>query len=230
MPLTFEQLSGQTDSHLTELPGERHQLQAEAADAYLRMQRDAASEGINVAIASGFRSLARQLGIWNRKWQGQLTLRNHAGVPLDTASLPAEDKLWAILHWSALPGSSRHHWGTDFDVYDPAPFAAADQQLQLLPSEYTQTDGPCYDLWCWLKRRAHEYGFFFPYARYQHGVAAEPWHLSYQPLAAPLLAQLTVGKLSALLMQLDIQGQQTVLRHIDKIHRQYILNICQEQS
>ena len=26
----------------------------------------------------------------------------------------------AILLWSALPGASRHHWGTDFDVFDRA--------------------------------------------------------------------------------------------------------------
>ncbi|MCZ8486094.1 D-alanyl-D-alanine carboxypeptidase family protein [Vibrio lentus] len=28
-----------------------------------------------------------------------------------------QQKLSAILRWSALPGASRHHWGCDFDVF-----------------------------------------------------------------------------------------------------------------
>ena len=28
------------------------------------------------------------------------------------------DIVEAILVWSALPGASRHHWGTEIDVYD----------------------------------------------------------------------------------------------------------------
>lgn len=230
MGLNFDQISGQTDSHLVLLDNEQHRLQADVATAYQRMKNDAAEDGVSLAIASGFRSLERQLSIWNRKWQGQLTLRDHAGQAMDIARLTGEEKLWAILHWSALPGASRHHWGTDLDVYDPIPFTDSNRQLHLVPPEYTHADGPCYTVWRWLKRHAGRYGFFFPYARYQNGVAEEPWHLSYQPLSGPALEQLTVEKLAALIAQLDIEGQQTVLEHIKTIHQQYVLNICGESA
>jgi hypothetical protein len=39
--------------------------------------------------------------------------------PLDALQLGETERLHAILHWSALPGTSRHHWGTDLDIYDP---------------------------------------------------------------------------------------------------------------
>ncbi|CAM5189250.1 M15 family metallopeptidase [Alishewanella longhuensis] len=88
--------------------------------------------------------------------------------------------------YSALPGASRHHWGTELDIYDAAA-VPADYQPQLLPAEYA-SGGPFYKLAWWLECHAAEYGFFLPYKRYQGGVAAEPWHISYQPLAKPYQA------------------------------------------
>jgi len=41
----------------------------------------------------------------------------------------------AILHWSALPGASRHHWGTEIDVIDRAALADG-RKAQLIPAEY----------------------------------------------------------------------------------------------
>src|SRR5690606_5279708 len=116
-------------------------------------------------------SYQRQANIWQRKWQGQLTVNNAAGKAIDVSRLSDGEKLAAILHWSALPGASRHHWGTDLDVYDARPFNNGERQLQLQVSEYQDEQGPCYRLYCWLRQHAADYGFFFPYAEFRGGVA-----------------------------------------------------------
>ncbi|HAS21949.1 MAG TPA: D-alanyl-D-alanine carboxypeptidase, partial [Idiomarina loihiensis] len=110
--LSRTELTGACETHLTAVDG--HKLHPDAAEAYLAMQKAAAAEGIEFAIASGFRSLDRQLSIWNRKWRGKLPLRSKEGELLDASNLSDVEKMHAILHWSSLPGSSRHHWGSDF--------------------------------------------------------------------------------------------------------------------
>lgn len=228
--LSVEQLTGQTESHLTPVPDESVLLHTGAVHAYEKMREDAAKVGVTMAIASGFRSLQRQLTIWNKKWRGELPLRSKEGEVIAQTALPPEQLMHAILHWSALPASSRHHWGTDFDVYDPRPFASGEQSLQLIPAEYCDDRGPCYRLWQWLTQHAHEYGFFFPYARYQGGVAQEPWHLSYRPLSSQLRQQLSIPVLRQTLASLPLEGQSLVDQQLEAIYKQYIDNICEDNG
>lgn len=228
--LSFAEVSGQTESHCAPVTGESALLQPETAAAYLTMQQAALQDGVTLRIASGFRSLQRQLMIWNRKWQGESPLNDLNGDPLDVSQLAPEEILKAILHWSAVPGMSRHHWGTDLDVYDPTPFASGERSLQLTPNEYTDPEGPCYEAWSWLTEHAHRYGFFFPYQRYQGGVAHEPWHLSYRPLASSYVKQLTHDSLTQLLSSLNIEGRSLLIERVDWIKRQYVDNICEDNG
>ena len=78
----------------------------------------AANEGFDLRICSGFRSFQRQRLIWNEKLSGLRPIFDNEGKPVILDQLSDWQKLQAVLRWSALPGSSRHHWGTDFDVYD----------------------------------------------------------------------------------------------------------------
>jgi LAS superfamily LD-carboxypeptidase LdcB len=119
MPLDARQLTGLDESHLVSTMG-NHRLQADVADAFAHLQRDAASAGFELVIASSFRSFSRQLLIWNAKAAGERPVHDDAGTALDMAVLPVQEQLHAILRYSALPGTSRHHWGTDLDVFDAA--------------------------------------------------------------------------------------------------------------
>jgi LAS superfamily LD-carboxypeptidase LdcB len=88
------------------------------------------------------------------------------------------------MRFSALPGLSRHHWGSDIDVYDAAALPDG-YRLQLTLAE-TQAEGPFAALHRWLDERIaanRSYGFYRPYAVDLGGIAPEPWHLSYAPLA-----------------------------------------------
>lgn len=189
--LSAGQLTGREEGHLLELSS-GHRLQPVVAEAFTVLQADAREAGFELAIASSFRSYSRQLAIWNGKASGQRQIHDDTGRTVDIDSLTPREQLHAILRYSALPGSSRHHWGTDLDVYDAAAIAA-DYQLQLSPSEVAP--GGVFDpLHCWLDKRmatAASRGFYRPYSSDRGGVAPERWHLSYAPLAITCETQLT---------------------------------------
>ncbi len=214
-------LSGSQESHLVEL-GNGHKLQPEVRDAFLSMQQDAFTAGHDLQIASSFRHLERQLAIWNAKWRGERTLYSIDGETLDAESLNDQEKLIAILTWSALPGSSRHHWGTDMDIMDKKSVEAWGKPFELVPEEYQQ-GGPCYELSCWLQQHASTYGFGFPYVEYKGGVAAEPWHLSYQPIASKLSHHITAEFLHELIQSLDIEGKETILESLPMIVKRFVV-------
>lgn len=195
--LDAQQLTGRDESHLVELPC-GHRLQAAAAQAFVALREDARGAGFDLAIASSFRSFDRQLAIWNGKASGQRKVHDDAGRDVPMATLSAAEQLRAILRFSAIPGTSRHHWGTDLDIYDAAA-VDADYQLQLSPQEVSP--GGVFDpLHIWLDERmaaGESRGFYRPYAMDRGGVAPERWHLSYAPLASVCERQLSESLLLA---------------------------------
>lgn len=187
--LNARQLTGLDESHLVALP-DGHRLQRDAARAFAALQSDARQAGFELLIASSFRSFARQLSIWNAKAGGTRPVHDDHGCVVQMASLSPEQRVHAILRYSALPGTSRHHWGTDVDVYDAAAIEPG-YQVQLAPQEVAA--GGVFDpLHIWLDTRmaaGESRGFYRPYSRDRGGVAPERWHLSYAPLAVDCAAR-----------------------------------------
>lgn len=187
------------------------------------LQRDAEHAGFELRIASGFRSFDRQLAIWNAKASGQRPLYDQRGEPLDVDALSDEALMWAILRWSALPGASRHHWGSDLDVYDAAA-VAADYPLQLSPEEVAD-EGVFGPFHCWLDRQLAAgagYGFFRPYDEDRGGVAPERWHLSFAPLSARCEHARNISLLRPALMKADLLLKEPVLAHLDEIFERFV--------
>jgi len=224
--LTPRQLTGLDESHLVTLP-DGHRLQSAVASAFTALQEDARQAGFELAIASSFRSFSRQLAIWNGKASGVRPVHDDEGRAVSIAGLPPGQRLQAILRYSALPGTSRHHWGTDLDVYDAAA-VAPDYRVQLSVQEVA-TGGVFDPLHCWLDARmaAHEsHGFYRPYDKDRGGVAPERWHLSYAPLALSCAAQFRGGMLAAcwdceealegivLRAQIEAELQQILARYV----------------
>ncbi|WP_208642884.1 M15 family metallopeptidase [Rahnella woolbedingensis] len=174
-------LTGRSDAHLVTLGEGPHRLQKEAAQAFEKMRQAAGVAGFDLQPASTFRDFSRQLAIWNGKFRGERPVLDKNSQPVDISELTTAERCQLILRWSALPGASRHHWGSDLDVYDPS-LLPADKKLQLEPWEYEE-GGYFYPLNQWLSAHMAEFGFYRPYAEDTGGVAVEPWHLSYRPLA-----------------------------------------------
>lgn len=219
--MTQDQLLGLDESHLILVGRGPHRLTAATAAAFNDMQVAAAYEGFNLQAASSWRSFERQLAIWNGKWRGERPLLDADNRPLDALQLGEAERLHAILRWSALPGTSRHHWGTDLDIYDPDCLPAG-TRLALEPWEY-EAGGWFADLGEWLGDHMSDFGFFLPYAKpldVAQGVAYEPWHISFALESAE--QQLDPDALALCLQQADIEGKACILSHLDEILARYV--------
>lgn len=189
----------------------------------LRELADAArKEGFNLQVASSYRSFDRQLLIWNNKANGVRPVLDQFGQEIDIKSLSDTEKVFAILRWSALPGASRHHWGTDLDIYDISNITA-DYQLQLTVEE-TEGDGPFSEFHRWLSQELQENprGFYRPYIAGVGGIAPEPWHLSYAPIAKPLSMQLSEDLICEQIQISDIALKPAILENLDEIYMRYV--------
>jgi LAS superfamily LD-carboxypeptidase LdcB len=217
--LDSEQLTGRTRTHVLELAELQCTLQPDAARAFVALRAAAQPAGIDLAAASSFRDFERQLAIWNDKFLGRRPLLGRDGTPLDPAVMTAQQTIAAILQWSALPGASRHHWGTEIDVIDRA--ALGDRKAQLVPAEYA-ADGMFAKLDRWLTQHAGSYGFYRPYDRDRGGVQPEPWHLSFAPVATAAMEALTLDVLSEALRDVALAGAEAVWPQLEQIHARYV--------
>lgn len=157
-----------------ELLGDNFNLRKAAASAFERMRADAAKDGITLYSASSYRSYDHQNRIWTRKY------KKYTGQGLSSIT-----SIKKIVRYSTIPGTSRHHWGTDLDMIDLSKPTPADA---LLASNY-QNGGVYEKLGAWLLKNANGYGFYETYTNdpNREGFEYEPWHYSYAPLAKPML-------------------------------------------
>lgn len=220
--LTDDLLSGRDDSFIDHASLERPVHNA-LVPAWRQLVVAARAAGFDPVLASGYRSYQRQLQIWNAKANGERPLLDSDGNPLDVSDLDEWQRAQAILRWSALPGASRHHWGTDVDVYDRA--AVSDGYVVQLTPDEVADDGPFGAFHRWLD--AHiagndAWGFFRPYTVDCGGIAPERWHLSYAPMASYYQRQLTESRLLAALDTPALALRQCVLDHWPEIFTRFI--------
>ena len=174
---------GLSEEHLVSIAPDLR-AERETASAFQALGRRAAERGFELRIASAFRGYDRQVRIINDKWTGARPVTDGEGRLLERNQYDDQEWLNLILRFSALPGTSRHHWGTDLDIWD-ASTVDEDYRLQLAPSEYGPS-GPFFEMTRWLDELMaadDAEGFFKPYAEDRGGIAPEPWHISYRPAA-----------------------------------------------
>ncbi len=163
-------------------------LRKEAFEAYLQMQGAADEDEVDLKIASATRNFDYQKNIWNNKWTG-FTLVEEKDL---SKSFPdGEDRFEKILEYSAVPGTSRHHWGTEIDINNANP-------------EYFEGElGE--EVYEWLTKNAPLFGFCQTYnskgSDRPTGYNEEKWHWSYLPLA-----RVFTQKYKNLIKDEDIKG------------------------
>jgi LAS superfamily LD-carboxypeptidase LdcB len=217
------ELTGRARTHVVPVADPEATLHADVVAPFRSMRRAALREGLDIVPLSSFRDFDRQLTIWNAKYAGTRPVLDAGGEPVDVAVLAPEQRIAAILRWSALPGASRHHWGTDLDLIDRSACGPA-YQVRLTPDEYAP-GGPFARLAQWLDAHAGRYGFFRPYRGLRSGVQAEPWHFSFAPAAEGALRRLTRGVLAAAVDSAPLLGKEHVLERLDELHARYVAAI-----
>ncbi|MEG9530999.1 M15 family metallopeptidase [Mannheimia indoligenes] len=211
-------LTGKTRVHLVALPNplsDKHFLQPEVVEAFLALQQGAKEAGFNLQPVSTFRDFERQKLIWNMKFNGERKVHDDNGTAIDMSQLSDFEKCQAMLRWSAVPGSSRHHWGTEIDIFDPD-LLPENTQLLLEPWEYLE-GGYFAELTKWLHAHAEQFGFYFPFDGTHNRVGFEPWHISYRPIAAEYEKLFTDEMLRSAWQDEDVAGKECLLAYFDEL-------------
>ena len=156
--------------------GDSYQLRKEAHDSFLKMQEAALIEGINIEVVSSYRSYEHQTRIWTRKYNRFIA-----------DSLPPMNAIKKIIEYSTIPGTSRHHWGTDIDIID----ANIERPESVLETIHFENEGVFVNLKKWMDAHANEFGFYLVYTDDENrkGFKYEPWHYSYKAISKEMLVQ-----------------------------------------
>lgn len=178
---------------LRESIGEEHGARLETISGWRSFSRQAAIWRRKFQFrAPGFDRISeharRTCEIWIRPAELRWNPRNprHRGCWLapeveSEAALSSEQRQREILQVTSAPGISRHHWGTDFDLFDPSLSASTWLSDRFLLSAYR-----------WMSEHGIKFGFFQPYGtrtmRGDRGYLEERWHWSYYPVAHALSA------------------------------------------
>lgn len=199
------------------------QVHQDIFPALAELKAAAARNGFELAVASGFRGFELQREIWNEKARCERTLLDDEERAIDAMALDPDARMFAILRWSALPGGSRHHWGTDVDVFDRVALPTGQPMLR---RDETVPGAIFGALHAWLDANAQRYGFYRPYDQDRGGVSPEPWHLSHIELSGALRAQVTPDVLERTVRGGGLELEDSVLRHLDLIYRRYVNNVA----
>ncbi len=188
---TIDELMGKAD---IELYGEGINLRKEAYEAFLAMQAAAKKEGIEIQVASSYRSFDRQAAIFEGKYERYT----------ETDGLEPLEAIDKIIEYSTIPGTSRHHWGTDVDLIDGSQPAEGD----VLVTEKFGPGGPYERFKKWMDENSEQYGFYLVYTDEprRRGFKYEPWHYSYAPLSVPMLSTFRKKNILQLLEREDFLG------------------------
>lgn len=171
-------------------------LRESAHDAFLEMKKAAYSDGFNITIVSSYRDFAHQESIWERKY---LQYTADEGMP----PMQAIDK---IIAYSTIPGTSRHHWGTDIDIIDGYPRTSGDV---LDPIKFGE-GGPFTNFKKWLDENSKRFHFYLVYTNSpkRRGFKYEPWHYSYAPIAIDMLGAFRKKNIMQLIQKEEIAGSE----------------------
>jgi len=169
---TIDELMGKAD---IDLYGEDINLRKDAYDSFLAMRDAAAKDGIKIQVVSSYRSFDRQASIFEAKYERFTDLDG-------LQPLEAIDK---IIEYSTIPGTSRHHWGTDVDLID----GSVPPEGDVLVAKKFESGGPYENFKIWMDEHSEQYGFYLVYTDEprRRGFKYEPWHYSYAPLSKPML-------------------------------------------
>ena len=182
--------------------------------------RDAAANGFELRIESAYRSFEKQLSIWNRKARGELALLSAEGVPMERPT-DEEELMYAILTWSALPGASRHHLGTDIDVVDGAACPEG-YEVQLTPAE---CEGMFAKFHAFLTERMEAeaaYGFSRVFVPGRGKIRPEGWHIAHLPTSRKRLEHFSLDVLRGIYERSNMECKCAVLANLPKLAEEYI--------
>lgn len=196
-----------------ELIGDSYKLQREAYNAFLKMQHAALRDHISIQIVSSYRSYNHQKNIWNRKFQKFIS-----------EGLSPKESINKIIQYTTLPGTSRHHWGTDIDIID----GSVKHVRNMLVEDNYLKDGIYSRLKQWMDLNSEKYGFYLVYNNNleRKGFKYEPWHYSYKVLSKKMLEDFSLIDLDVFFETKKLKGIQYLTSDfLEKYKQEHIFDI-----
>jgi len=159
-------INPENDSMFVEIPSKycimrKEYIHKDVLEPFIAMYEAAEKDGIRLGIVSAHRTFETQKWLWNQRYY-------NSSNPVSVAKI--------VLNYLAMPGTSRHHWGTEVDLISTKLYYYESEE-----GKYTYQ---------WLIDNAADYGFYQVYtAGKTKGYNEEKWHWSYMPVAKEFLKQ-----------------------------------------
>ncbi len=178
------------------LVGDSIKLEKNTFIAMEKMRKAALLDGVKIKVVSGFRDFERQKQIWNRKFKKFTTENNLSDL----------EAIKEIIRFSTIPGTSRHHWGTEIDVIDED----FKNEKKLLISKKYEKGGVFEKLKKWMDNNSQKFGFYLTYDDNinRKGFEYEPWHYSYLPESKRYLKSFLKIDIVEIISKVDIEGKE----------------------
>lgn len=173
-------------------------LEKETYSAFIKMKDAAEKDGIIIKLVSGFRDFYRQQLIWNNKYK-KFT---------NEFSLDGPTAIKEIIRFSTIPGTSRHHWGTEIDVIDKN----FENEKDLLISKKYEIGGIFNSLKRWMDENSKSFGFYIVYDDDSNrpGFEYEPWHYTYKPVSDLYQREFLKLDLKSIISKTKVEGKEFI--------------------
>ena len=173
-------------------------LEKETYSAFIKMKDAAEKDGIVIKLVSGFRDFYRQQMIWNNKYR-KFT---------NEFSLDGPTAIKEIIRFSTIPGTSRHHWGTEIDIIDKN----FQNEKDLLISKKYEEGGIFNSLKKWMDKNSKRFGFYIVYDDDSNrpGFEYEPWHYTYKPVSDLYQREFLKLDLKSIISKTKVEGKEFI--------------------
>ena len=173
-------------------------LEKETYSAFIKMKDAAEKDGIIIKLVSGFRDFYRQQMIWNNKYK-KFT---------NEFSLDGPTAIKEIIRFSTIPGTSRHHWGTEIDIIDKN----FENEKDLLISKKYEEGGIFNSLKKWMDKNSKRFGFYIVYDDDSNrpGFEYEPWHYTYKPVSDLYQREFLKLNLKSIISKTKVEGKEFI--------------------
>ena len=173
-------------------------LEKETYSAFIQMKDAAEKDGIIIKLVSGFRDFYRQQMIWNNKYR-KFT---------NEFSLDGPTAIKEIIRFSTIPGTSRHHWGTEIDIIDKN----FENEKDLLISKKYEEGGIFNSLKKWMDKNSKRFGFYTVYDDDSNrpGFEYEPWHYTYKPVSNLYQREFLKLDLKSIISKTKVEGKEFI--------------------
>ena len=198
------------------LYGKGQLMRKKVFDTFLEMKTKASEEDIDLKIVSGYRDFYRQKAIYESKYKRYTK-----------QGLSPAESIEKIIEYSTIPGTSRHHWGTDIDIVDGSENVSGDV---LVPGKF-HGNGPYCKFKEWMNEHAESFGFYEVYTdnANRKGFKYEPWHFSYRPLSVKMMKAYLTIDIKQVLIEEQLMGKEYITdAFINKYKKYHIMDINPE--